>query len=189
MIFSAKTTESRPENEHGETRVTRQHVNIRQTAIHEAGHAVAAFLLREKIKYVTIRPTQDSHGHMMHHVVRFARNEMFDDSLRGRDRAERRIMTCFAGQIAQRKHAPRSRWRLGGSHDHEQAMELFFHIDPPDQKARELYLALLWRQTEYLVEQHWKEIEAVAAALLEEETLSRDRTREVIYGARGVTLK
>lgn len=100
--------------------------------------------------------------------------------MRGRDRAERRIIVLFAGQIAERKVAPRSRWRLGGSSDREQAMELFWHIAHPDEKAHNFHLALLWRKTECLVEGRWKPIEAVAAALLKHKTLTADELRLVI---------
>lgn len=159
---------------------------LHRTAVHEADHAVVAHLLHVKIRYVTIVPEEDSLGHVKPHVVHFGRHGVFDDRLKGSDRAERHIMVYFAGQLAQRKFAPRSRWRLGGEHDQKEAMDLFWHISHPDQKARNLQLALLWRKTECCVEGGWKEINAVAKALLARRTLTLDDVADVIDEAHGI---
>jgi hypothetical protein len=161
-------------------------VPLRVVAIHEAGHAVASYYLHVTIKAVTIIPAEDSLGKLTHHRVSFGRHGLFDDSVRGIDRAERHIMVCWAGQIAQRKCVPRSRWRVDGCADNEIAMELFTHIMSPDQKARDLQVALLWRQTEVLVEHHWKEIVAVADALLEHKALDAEGVDAAICRALGL---
>jgi hypothetical protein len=158
---------------------------LKGTAIHEAGHAVAAYYLRVRIKYVTIVPKGDAH-------VEFGRHGMFDDSLRGIDRAERHIMVRFAGQIAERKHAPRSKWRRGGWIDRAAALELFSRIDHPDQKVRDLHMKLLWRKTECLVEFRWKGIQVVADALLKHKRLDAAQVAAVIdkvHGLKPVTFK
>lgn len=146
---------------------------LKGTAIHEAGHAVAAYALHVRIKYVTIAPEGDAH-------VEFGRHGTFDDSLRGTDRAERHIMVRFAGQIAERKHAPRSKWRRGGWVDRAAALELFSRIDHPDPKVRDLHMKLLWRKTEWLVEFRWKDIQAVADALLKHKKLDATQLAAVI---------
>jgi hypothetical protein len=159
---------------------------VRRTAIHEAGHAVASYFLHVRMKHVTIVPERDSLGHVRHRRVQFGRHGIFDDSLRGTDRAERHIIVCFAGQIAQRKYAPHSQWRIGGSMDQEQAMELFWHIASADEKARNLQLQLLWRRTELLIELHWKDVRSVAAALLKRKTLDATQVAETILRAYGL---
>jgi hypothetical protein len=158
---------------------------LRVVAIHEAGHAVAAFWLNVRIKHVTIVPAEDSLGHVHRRAVQFGRDGLFDDSPRGVDRAERHIMVCFAGQIAQRKHAPRSKWRVDGHADQEVAGALFTHIDHPDKKVRNLQISLLWRRTECLVDTHWKGIQAVADALLKHKTLDAQGVRAAIDRTHG----
>jgi hypothetical protein len=152
---------------------------LKGTAIHEAGHAVAAYYLRVRIKYVTIAPHGDAH-------VEFGRHGMLDDSLCGTDRAERHIMVRFAGQIAERKHAPRSKWRRGGWVDRAAALELFSCIDQPDQKVRDLHMKLLWRKTECLVEFRWEDIRAVADALLKHKKLDATQVGNVIDKVHGL---
>lgn len=158
---------------------------LKGTAIHEAGHAVAAYYLRVRIKYVTIAPDGDAR-------VEFGRDGTFDDSLRGTDRAERHIMVRFAGQIAERKHAPRSNWRRGGWVDRAAALELFSCINHPDPKVRDLHMKLLWRKTEYLVECRWEDIRAVADALLKHKKLDATQVAAVIdrvHGLKPITFK
>jgi hypothetical protein len=158
---------------------------LKGTAIHEAGHAVAAYYLRVRITYVTIAPDGDAH-------VEFGRHGVFDDSLRGTDRAERHIMVRFAGQIAERKHAPRSKWRRGGWVDRAAARELFSSINHSDQKVRDLHMKLLWRKTECLVEFRWKDIQAVADTLLKRKRLDATQVAAVIdkvHGLKPVTFK
>jgi hypothetical protein len=156
------------------------------TAHHEAGHAVAAYYQHVNIRYVTINPEKDSLGHVRNTRVQFGRDGVFDDSLRGIDRAERRIVVLYAGPIASRKLSPRSRWRVGGSSDFDIARDLFTHIDSPDQKYRNLYAALLWRRAELIVETRWKDIRAVAAALLKQRMLDRKAVSNVIDSANGL---
>lgn len=159
---------------------------LRLTAIHEAGHTVAAYYLNVRIEHVTIVPAKDYRGRLKHTAVRFGRHGLFDDSVRGTDRAERHIMVCYAGELAQRKLAPRSKWHIGGSDDNQRAMDLFWHIASADEKTRNLHLALLWRRTEVLVEVRWKDIQAVAAALLKHGTLDADEVAVTIAEANGL---
>lgn len=153
---------------------------LRTVAIHEAGHAVVAHFQHVKIRDVTIVPTKTFKGLVRRTHVRFVHHGMFDDSLAGSDRAERHIRVAFAGQIAQRKFAPRSKWKRGGAADHALAMELFWPICHADREARDLHLQMLWREAECLVDRWWKVIRLLADELIEHKTLTRDEAREVI---------
>ena len=164
----------------------RKRLEVKATAIHEAGHAVAAYFLRVRIKHVTIAAADDYLGKVTAQPVRFGRHGVFDDSVAGTDRAERHIMVCFAGSFAERKFAPRSHWRIGASADNSLAMELFSHVAHPDEKVRNLQLALLRRRTESFVEGRWKQICAVAEKLLTAPTLSADQVAATIDESMGL---
>jgi ATP-dependent Zn protease len=162
---------------------------LRGTAIHEAGHAVASFYLHVKIKQVTIIPAERSLGHMRHAPIRFARQGEpyeFDDSEKGIARTERRIILLWAGPLAERRFAPRSRWRVGAGSDFDVMVELFGQIQGEDDEAAKLYGRLLRRRAEILVELRWKDIVAVADALLEHKTLDAEGVRAAIHRAHGV---
>jgi hypothetical protein len=158
---------------------------LRVTAIHEAGHAVASFYLHVKIKAVTIIPAKDSLGKLTHPPIRFARDGEFDDSVRGIDRAERHVMVYWAGPLAQRRFAPRSRWRIAASSDFAGMSELFSRIQGADDRAAILYGKLLHRRAQLLVDLRWKDIEAVADALLEHKTLDAEGVRAAIDRTHG----
>jgi ATP-dependent Zn protease len=162
------------------------------TAHHEAGHAVASIYLRQRIVRATIVPKKDSLGMVTAARLKFADHHIFDCSPRGIDRAEKRIIICYAGPLASRKFAPRSRWKDTGSSDFEIATDLLSHLQVPDDKCNVLYAKLLWRRAECLVEHHWKDICAVAKALLERRTLDQtdvidvmSRTHRQILQTRG----
>jgi hypothetical protein len=65
--------------------------------------------------------------------------------------------------------------------DNQKAVEMAFHLCGCSTKTVEAYLRCCWCQTQDLVNRRWREIEAVAAALLERETLTYD---DVIETAR-----
>jgi hypothetical protein len=157
----------------------------RYTAIHEAGHAVAAFYLRHRVRKVTIVPTGDALGHVRHNPIMFAKQGVFDDSLRGIARAETRIIILYAGPIAHRRFRPKSPWKLGGTSDFDLASKLMSHLEGPDYKCNRLYDRLLWRRAELLVDLRWRDINAVAKALLRHRTLNAREVNAAIDRAHG----
>jgi hypothetical protein len=160
---------------------------LRGTAIHEAGHAVASFHLHVKIKAVTIIPAGDALGHMRHAPIAFTRDGItFDDSEKGVARTERRIILLWAGPLAERKFAPRSRWRVGAAGDFATMDELFFRIQGADNEAARLYGKLLQRRAQLLVEHRWQDIVAVADALLEHKALDAHGVSDAILRAHGI---
>jgi hypothetical protein len=160
--------------------------DLADTAHHEAAHAVAGFALGVKMKYVTIIPKDDSLGHLRREAVRWGQEGLFDDSPRGIARAECHIVTFLAGPLASRRFSPGSRWRIGGSSDFDSAELLLDRIGGHDAKHRDLYGKLLWRRSECLVEQRWKEVQHLAAVLLKHETLDANRVRDEIGRSHGL---
>ena len=76
---------------------------LRATACHEAGHAVAAWHTDLKFRRVTIKPEDDSLGHLMH--SRFPKwfNPELDKGDRARMYAEHLIVVGSAWQLAEAK--------------------------------------------------------------------------------------
>jgi hypothetical protein len=166
------------------TRRSRQGSNPeRNIAIHEAGHAVAAFFQHQRIVRATIIPTTEWLGHVLHSPLKFADRGMFDESLRGIDRAEKRIVVLFAGPIAARKFEQRSHWRMVGRSDFDSAAKMFSYLESDDDEYNRLYGKLLWRRAELLVQLRWPEINAVADELVRHRTLDLDGVRAAIERA------
>jgi hypothetical protein len=83
---------------------------IEATAYHEAGHAVIAYLLGYRPQSVTIVPTADTAGHIIHANPLHGFQLDIDGSHEARLRVENVVTICFAGPIAQKRYNPRS-WR------------------------------------------------------------------------------
>lgn len=159
---------------------------LERTAYHEAGHAVASYFLHVKIKAVTIIPSEETLGQLTHPPLHFGRQGVFDDSVRGINRAERHVIVLLAGPLAERKFAPHSRWRLHAGSDFDSMGELFGRIQGEDDEAATLYGRLLWRRAQRLVELRWKDIGAVAQALLEHKRLDAAGVDTAICRAHGL---
>jgi hypothetical protein len=143
-------------------------------AYHEAGHAVANLFLDLPVKLVTIVPHKNSGGRVeapgSSSLRRF--DAAVELSLRKRDRLERNVRSSLAGAVAERRFARRS-WRSWHSqHDWMQASWLIdTFLTGGNARATSAYFKLLQIQTENLIENHWREVEAVAQALVVHRTL------------------
>jgi hypothetical protein len=122
-----------------------------EAAYHEAGHAVIAGALGCKVRLVIIDPNGGGECQC-------------DDPPEGE--RERKIMLCFAGPAAQRKHEPGSWKGWHGNDDYRKAVELVQGLGVSDERV-----SALIRETHGLVEQHWARIERFAHVLLERGTL------------------
>ena len=102
-----------------------------------------------------------------------------DGSDRARLRVERLIKILFAGPAAQRKFSPQS-WRsTHGSEDHLQAVNFAVRVTGST-KITEAFLRWLELETSAMVDLNWPTIEAVAAALLQRETMKVKEIVDVI---------
>ncbi len=151
---------------------------LRATACHEAGHAVAAWHTDLKFRRVTIKPEDDSLEHLLH--SRFPKwfNPELDKGDRARMYAEHLIEVGFAGQLAEAKFRGR-RPRFGMRSDSQSAVDTAIWFHEPG-KTLDAYLRYCWCVSENLVNFRWREIEALAVALLERETLNYLDAIEII---------
>jgi hypothetical protein len=149
------------------------------TAHHEAGHAVAAYFTGLKFRYVTIAPGKDSLGHLQHgRFPRWFRPDVVSSD-RHRLYGERHIVVSFAGQLAEARFRG-SRPRYGMHGDNQNAIEMAFHLCG-SKKTAEAYLRYCWCLSDDRVDLRWREITALAAALIERETVSYIEVAEIIF--------
>lgn len=150
------------------------------TAYHEAGHAVAAHHCGVRVRTTTIEAQGDTSGQVEHtnpiHGIRID----FDKSDRTRLRVERLIIVCLAGPSAQTKFHSLS-WRHWHGHsDHEKATDLAMSMCGSPEQADAFIKWLEMRATD-LVELHWREIEAVAMALIAKSKISGSLIHKIIF--------
>jgi hypothetical protein len=134
-------------------------------AYHEAGHAVMAHKLGAKVCRVSI---EDDSGRTQ--IKRLGR---------GVGRIERIILINLAGPYAQRRYAPRSRWRsrshtgFNSGYDFDNVTDLIYDKHGMG-KVAEAYWRYVETRAEALVEQHWSNIDAFAQALLKHGVIAGD---------------
>ena len=157
------------------------------TAYHEAGHVIAAWCLKIKMRRATIVSHGDLGG-----LVTIERDKPSTLAAIGRGdrwhssrlRAERLVMCLQAGEVAHLRYDFNSVSHYHYLLDLENCLQLLtkyaIHNVKPD--ARPHY-DLLYKWTESLIEQHWHLVEAVANALLEHKVLSGAQVRAVIDAA------
>jgi ATP-dependent Zn protease len=147
-------------------------------AYHEAGHAVVAHLERIKIKQVTLMLDVELGILGYTHTDGAPKWVGRDPSDRVRMNVERYIVMCFAGELAEaRFRSEHPKW--GMESDDERALEMSLHICGNEEIAR-AFRHYCWCLSRALVAQHWREIEAMATALLERKTLNESDVSEII---------
>jgi hypothetical protein len=147
---------------------------IEATAYHEAGHMVAAWRMRVKIRKATIVPAEDYEGCVHHESPLRGIKLDVDGSDRAEIKANKMVLICLAGAAAQRHYNPESlddsvrRWH--GKSDFDIALDLAMRL-ACDNKVADAYLKWMQLRAEALITSNWKFVVAFANRLLERKTL------------------
>jgi hypothetical protein len=158
------------------------------TAYHEAGHAVVAWVVNPRVSFkrVTIIPGEGSLGHMLHATMSRRLVEQIEfGSPMGRLRLESLAMVSLAGRIAESKHrGHHARW--GHESDYGHVADYCLRVCGRDGEMQVVWSKLMHLRARAMVNQYWPEIQAVAAALREKNTLSLEEFVHVFTDARGL---
>ncbi|WP_052315628.1 hypothetical protein [Singulisphaera acidiphila] len=156
---------------------------LETTAYHEAGHAVAATMLKRAICELSIVPTEDSLGH----ILKTKPPDGFRPDINGDNRTlawiEREVLIGLAGPAAEAKHVGRYDHR-GARGDYKMAANLASHHHGFG-KVLEKYLDYMVARAEDFVAapHHWVQIEDLAAAILVHKVMKPKAIREVCRAA------
>lgn len=161
-----------------------------QTAYHEAGHAVAAYVLRRRFSKVTIVEHEDSVGSMTLPPSYWSGfNPDVDQSRGSRARIEKEIMVLLAGEIAVDIHTGREDWGevvtyLGS--DLHTASDLADYVTTSSDESEAFLNWLIIRTRNMLSLPHWSDaVNALAAALIEHGEIGYRKARQIIRFALG----
>lgn len=149
-------------------------------AIHEAGHAVAAYLLHVRIDHLTIIPDADRQiaGHLKHGPTSASFKPDIDFGRATKTELERQVMLSLAGPaVDELVNSPLAT----SSADVVRALDLAEHAVGSDAELHTYIDRLISRMKDLLAEPpHWRAVETLADALLEEERIGRKRIRQII---------
>lgn len=134
-----------------------------RTAVHEAGHAIAAWRLGIAVERVTIIADDEALGHCVSPYKHF---EVSPDEW-GEDAVRNHIVVTLAGAEAERRHCgdlpPGS-----CDHDHKVAVDLAMSVSGNSEQTNALLENLRLCAVE-LLEENWRHVETLAWRLLEDD--------------------
>jgi hypothetical protein len=160
------------------------------TAYHEAGHAVAAFLLNRGPRKATITPDGEALGSVTD-MGRAAEPSggggYWELAARARRRVDHAIIELMAGGTAEAHFLGRETYRDSGAlaraaSDHGEISDLMDELAWPSRRQGNGYLVFLEATTRDLIEGEagWRLVEALAKALLDRKTLSASEVRNLL---------
>ncbi len=157
-----------------------------RAAYHEAGHAVASYLVKRRLSYVTIEPNSEKHtlGHCEYrNLAIFKPDAVLTGRLR--NQIEKLIIVLLAGAVAERLKFGRTYW-IGSENDTTQAHDLAIYLCNEDKEAG-AFINWLWQRTRNILEfgPHWAAVEAISEELMKSKYISERQTRKII----GTTLQ
>jgi hypothetical protein len=144
------------------------------TAVHEAGHAVAARALGRGVRSVTITPDADAFGRARHYPLRAFQPDHGVDG-RVRWRIEQAIMISMAGVAAQgRVSDDAERIESGSQSDRETAVNLALFVSRGEPDEAQAYVKWLGLRVGNLLAEPvwWAGVERLARELLLRGTMS-----------------
>ena len=155
---------------------------LESAAYHEAGPAVASYILNQRFSYLTVNPDEDSLGHIVWiNLAKF--NPEVDDLEKIRKPLEKMIFTGQAGHAAERLFRGRNNW-IGSNSDVTRALDFLFYLVGTPEEA-EAYFNWLFIRIGNLLSRdwNWAAVEALANALMEQKKIGYKKAREIIKNA------
>lgn len=155
--------------------------DLEATAFHEAGHAVAGYLLRRRFKYVTIEPEETTLGHVRYYKWRRDQNPEFSWTPALRLRCEEAILTALAGPQAEKIKT--GRWnRVGAQSDYGNATDFALTVCGGSEASATAYMKWLEIRCREILEnpRNWRGVTTLADELLKRPRLDNQEARSVI---------
>lgn len=153
---------------------------LQATAYHEAGHAVVACALRRNLHRVTIVADDDDDSlGACHYGIGARIQPEWESDTQVRRVIERDVLTSLAGMMAERRFTGRMN-RQGADSDRMKAAWAASYLYDGEVLDAYLRFMLLRVDSMVAVPMNWHAIEAVAAALLNNGSLSGRTTRRII---------
>lgn len=156
---------------------------LKSTAFHEAGHAVACLELGRGFRYVTIVPDPDDNslGHVKFTRWRLQFDENSPLTPRLQQTLERDIVIAMAGPYAEERFAGVYN-EAGAGSDHQSAVEASLFINDGDTDGAGLHWAWLSYKAKRLFDHpcRWITVQALAAELMKDNTLNSRRVKQIV---------
>ena len=156
---------------------------LEKVAYHEAGHAVAAFLMRRSFSYVTIKPDESSFGHIFYQKFRDSFNPDYVEDYKIRRPLEKAIITGLAGHVAEKIYSKQENYETS-ENDFHVAVDLASYLCGSNEEI-EAYIKWLYIRTKNMLEHpnNWCKVKAFAEELLDHRRIGYVKARKIMKDA------
>lgn len=163
---------------------------LKLLAFHEAGHAVACYILKKKFSFVSIIPDKQDNtlGKVSYKTLppqKSLQDVEFNRDCRTTKAIERAVIISLAGGIAESKYAGRNITKSSKA-DYGNAVSAISHLCSSNEE-NEAYLNLILIRAKQLFTfscgentTYWKAVEVLADRLLEEKIIKYQKARTII---------
>jgi len=158
-----------------------QDISLERVSYHEAGHAVASYLVGVKFSHVTIVPEKNRLGYLKNSKTEQKRAMFLSDKYQKlNDYTRKRILICVAGSVAENLYT-KDGIRLG-AYDLDEAWLLAYCLSISDRGKWPLTPWDYYYEVEdkFKEELIWKAIETLASELLVRRTIGYRAAVEII---------
>jgi hypothetical protein len=146
--------------------------SLRETAYHEAGHALMYLIVRKRFKKITTIANDDSLSRVESYKI--------DDSSPSFD-PDKMLMIFLAGQIAGKKFLKKKRinyYGCGGS-----MLDMLLSHSGGTQELNNAYTNYIFELTRFYMDQYWVAVEALANELIEKREVGYYKAREIVFNS------
>ena len=157
---------------------------LRRTAYHEAGHAIAILSLGRSFRIATIEPVDGSLGHVSnHHAYRFIDPDIASYTWSARERrvVKQQVFVSLAGIAAVRILLGKYPRRRRDTTDYELVTSILesFNAGYLDE-VDDAYVSYMELVTKNSLDGNWNFVEILAKELLEKKTLKNSEVRALV---------
>jgi hypothetical protein len=158
----------------------REQEELKETAYHEAGHAVANFAMGKRFTKVSITPIpeSDSLGMVSGCHWQSKLDPELNEGSRLRNMVEREIITSFAGVVAEAKLTGRYN-DIGASQDYHDAVFYASYVTGSAEET-EAYLTWLLEKTKNVLSCRWNAVQLLANELMKRREIGYMAVRKII---------
>jgi ATP-dependent Zn protease len=148
-----------------------------ETAHHEAGHAIASYILHVKFDRVHIIP--DPQANLLGGICK--QPESIRPDWLDQYELESRVIVKLAGMAAEARYTGKTDWRFG-TDDFNFVFDVVAKLDHLADEDAPSYIEYLWVRAQNLLRRpgHWEAVQAVAEALLHKNELTYAEVRSIV---------
>jgi ATP-dependent Zn protease len=159
----------------------RRRISFAAAAYHEAGHGVAAHSVGASIGHLSIDPDQTTLGRSECVWSGLKLDARASRTQQAREVFEKQVLVALGGVVAQRIFTGKYDWH-GAEADVRAAHELLSGLAQSDNEHAAYFKWLLVR-AEDSIQLRWKQVDALAQALLTKRNLSGSEVRAIVRSA------